>query len=93
MDFDTYARQAQSLHQAWLESGREDDAALTHGIEAAYEAIESLPPGHLSPRQERQWRNLASIYVDRSPAGKTWYPEHRQGWFEEVLELLREVQP
>lgn len=93
MDFTTYAAQAEGLHLAWLESGRQDEAALTQGIEAAYEAIESLPPGQLTVRQQRLWRNLAGIYVDRSPAGKTWYPEHRQGWFEDALELLQEVQP
>jgi hypothetical protein len=93
MIFSTYAAQTESLHLAWLESGRQDEAALTHGIEAAYQAIESLPPGQLTARQQRQWRNLAGIYEDRSPAGKTWYPEHRQGWFEDALELVREVQP
>jgi hypothetical protein len=89
MNFDDYANQAIGLHLTFLESGSQDETALNSSITAAYQAIESLPPGRLTPSQERQWALLAGIYQELKD--KTWYPEDRQVWLEEVLYLLQEL--
>jgi len=94
MDFAHYARLVDGLYSTLLESGGQDAVALTEGIEAAYQAMEHLPPAlaaKLTPSQEREWSNLGHIYhnLAQNPG---WQPEDQRGWLEDARALLLAVQ-